>query len=306
MNTKEQKKEHHEGSPAPAEAGTGTALAAPTGTELAVVDIDEEDRGKGISNIDPSERKIPFVRILQTNSPECEEGNARFLPHAKAGMFINTATKQVYSKLIMIPCARDHKFVEYTPRAAGGGFVAVHKPDDPLILMLRAKQGKFGKLSRDVTKRDQQGQALDGTEIQEGFEIYGIFIDPETNQKFRAIASFASTQISKYQTLVDRADAIEYQVVGGEIVKPPFWSHKWLLTTAPEKNKKGSFRGYVIGLLAKKEDGSDDVPIKSFIKKSDPLYAMGKEFNKFVEDGKAEVDYSSDVPVKEETDEVEM
>lgn len=290
--------------PAP---GTDMTVA-PIGGALAVVDFGD-DAGKGLQNIKPEERKIPFVRILQSNSPQCEDGNAKFMPHAKAGMFINTSTNQLFKSLIMIPCARDHKFVEYTPRAIGGGFVAIHKPDDQLILMLRAKQGKFGRLSRDVTKRDQQGNALDGTEIVEAFELYSIFIDPETGGKFRGVAAFSSTQIGKYQTLVDRADGIQYQTPDEKIVTAPFWAHKWLMTTGNEKNKKGSFKGFVIGLLAKKEDGSDDSPIKSLIKRSDPLYEEGRVFNAFVEAGKAEVDYEVDAKTgaaKDDKDEVEM
>lgn len=294
---------------APADDKTNLPANQPTGTALAVVEIDEEDRGAGLKNISNDERRIPFLRILQSNSPELEEGNAKFMPNAKAGMFMNTSTKALYTKLVMIPCARDHKFIEYIPRAIGGGFVGLHKPEDDLIAMLRAKQGRFGRLSRNVTRRDNQNQALDGTEIVESFEIYAILIDPETNAKFRAIIPFQSTQIGKYQTLIDRADAIEYAVAGEDVpIKPPFWSHKWLLTTGAEKNKKGSFKGYVIGLFAKKADGSDDVSIKSFIKKSDPLYAMGKEFSAFVEAGQAEVDYSNgdvDADKKPDTD-IEM
>jgi len=302
MNTKTSTKTHE--APAPEEE---KKLPQATGTALAVVDIDEEDRGAGMKNISNDERKVPFIRILQSNSPELEEGGARYLPNAKAGMFFNTSSKQCYSKLIIIPCARDQKYIEYTPREIGGGFVAVHKPDDELILMLRSKQGKFGKLARDVTKRDKDGKALDGTEIVQSFELYCICIDPETGTMFRAIVSFQSTQISKYTSFIDRYDSIQYQTPDGQTVKPPLWAHRWLMTTGNEKNKKGSFKGFVIGLAEKNPDGSDAAPIKSFIKKSDPLYAMGKEFNKFVEEGKAEVDYttaSNDEPAKEA--EVEM
>lgn len=308
MNTKTTEKPKAADAPAP-EAEKNLPAASAGNTALAVVEIDEEDRGGGLKNISNEERKIPFLRILQTNSPECEEGGVKFLPGAKAGLFLNTATKQLYKSLIMIPCARDHKYIEYVPRAIGGGFVGIRKPDDETVLMLRAKQGKFGKLSNGVTKRDNQNQALDGTEIVESFEIYAILVDPETGAKFRAVVPFASTQIGKYQTLVERADAIEYAVAGSELpIKPPFWAHKWLLTTGNEKNKKGSFKGYVIGLFAKKEDGSDDVTIKSFVKRSDPLYAMGKDFSKFVEAGQAEVDYGSTGAPEEvaKEDEVEM
>lgn len=307
MNTKTAKNEEKAGA---ADETPATNLPAnQTGsTALAVVDIDEEDRSGGLKNISNEERKVPFIRILQSNSPELEEGGVKYMPNAKAGMFINTSTKQLYSKLVMIPCARDHKYIEYIPRAIGGGIVSIKKPDDETVLMLRAKQGKFGKLAFNVTKRDNQGQALDGTEIVESFEVYAILIDPETDQQFRAIVSFSSTQIGKYQTLIDRADGIQYQTGEGNVIKPPFWAHRWVLTTGNEKNKKGAFKGYVIGLEAKKADGSDDVPIKSFIKKSDPLYIAAKEFSKFVEAGQAEVDYAeagADVAPVAET-EVEM
>jgi hypothetical protein len=306
MNTKiAEKPKTHE---APLAADEGKQLPSTQGasTSLAVVEIDEEDRGAGLKDIDPNERKIPFLRIIQTNSPEVEEGNPKFIAGAKPGMFFNTATKQVYKALIMIPCARDHKYIEYIPREAGSGFVGIRGPKDPLVLELRAKQGKFGKLSNGVTKRNVDGKALDGTEIVESFEIYGIFIDVETGAKFRAIASFSSTQISKYQGLIDRSDAFEYQLGDGTLVKPALYSHKWLCTTTVEKNKKGTFRGWVIGLFAKKEDGSDDVSIKSFVKKSDPLFVMAKEFAKFVEEGKAEVDYANAEPEAAAAAEVEM
>ncbi len=305
MNTKTAEKPKTD-APTHVDENKNLPSTAGAGTSLATIEIDDEDIGAGLKNIDPNERKIPFLRIIQTNSPEVEEGNPKFIAGAKPGMFFNTATKQSYKALMMIPCARDHKYLEYIPREAGSGFVGVRGPKDPLVLELRAKQGKFGKLSNGVTKRNADGKALDGTEIVETFEIYGIFVDVETGSKFRAIAGFQSTQISKYQGLIDRSDAFEYQVAGGAVVKPALYSHKWLCTTTVEKNKKGTFRGWVIGLFAKKDDGSDDVSIKSFINKKDPLFVMAKEFAKFVEEGKAEVDYATAAPEAEATTEVEM
>lgn len=278
-----------------------------TGTALAVVEIDEEDRGAGLKNISNEERKIPFVRVLQTNSPECDDSDAKYVPGAKAGLIINTATKALYERLEFVAAARDHKFIEYTPRNLGSGFVAVHKPGDELILRLRAQFGRFGKLPNGVTKRNDKNEPLDGTEIVESYELYCIFIDPATGQKFRAIAPFQSTQISKYQNFIDRSDSFEYGDGQGGIVKPPIWAHRWVMSTATEKNKKGTFKGYVLGLAVKKPDGSDDVPIKSFVKKSDPLYVAAKDFGKFVEEGKADVDYGAAKPDGEApSDDIEM
>jgi hypothetical protein len=268
-----------------------------TGSAVAVAEDYGTDAGKGMENISADERKVPFVRLLQSNSPQCvDDGNAKFMPHAKPGMFLNTSTGQLFNRLGMIPCARDHKFVEYVPRDLGSGFVAIHEPGSELILMLRAKQGKFGKLGHDLV-RDAKGTITAGTEIIEGFQLYAIFFDPDSSTKFRGVYSFTSTQIGKYQSWVDRYDSITYRTSAGEdgkVIKPPMWAHKWLLTSANEKNKKGAFKGVVVGLFEKNTDGSDAEPIKSLIKMSDPLYAEGKAFNAFVEAGKGVADYEGD------------
>lgn len=308
MNTKEK---NAQGRPAdlggekPLQNELQTQPSAASGTALAVVDFGE-DAGKGMQSITEDERKVPFLQLIQSNSPELEEGGPKYLPNAKAGMFLNTATRQVYGKLTMVPCARDHKYIEYIPREAGSGFVAVHKPDADAVLMLRAKHGRFGALPHNVTRRNADGKALDGTEFVESFELYSIFINPETNESFRAILSFKSTQIGKYQGFIGRYDGIKYQDAAGNIIRPPLWAHRWVLASGVEKNKKGTFRGYSISLEAKKPDGSDDVPVKSLIKRDSELYKEAAKFNAFVEAGKAEVDYGTDAAPKPEEDIPEM
>lgn len=276
--------------------GTDVAVRT-TGSQVAVAEDYGADAGKGMENISNDERKIPFVRLLQSNSPQCvDDGNAKFMPNAKPGMFLNTSTGQLFTRLGMIPCARDHKFVEYIPRDLGSGFVGIHEPNAELVLMLRAKQGKFGKLGNGIV-RDEKGNITAGTEIIEGFQLYAIFFDPDSSTKFRGVYSFASTQIGKYQNFIDRYDSITYRTSAGEdgkVIKPPMWAHRWLLISANEKNKKGAFKGVVVGLFEKNPDGSDADPIKSLIKMSDPLYAEGKAFNAFVEEGKGAADYAGD------------
>ncbi|HKU52551.1 MAG TPA: hypothetical protein VJQ25_08795, partial [Nitrospira sp.] len=40
---------------------------------------------------------IPFLRILQSNSPQVKKQNAKYVIDAEAGMFFNTATNDIYS-----------------------------------------------------------------------------------------------------------------------------------------------------------------------------------------------------------------
>lgn len=294
-----------------------------TGSSLATVDFGD-DAGAGLEDMSREEQIIPFIRILQTNSPQVWDEDAKTgTPGVKAGMFFNTATGETYDGgtkgLLFVPVSRDHNFVEFTPRNLGGGFVGVRSEDDPLVLELRAAQGQFGKLANGTTKRDNEGQPLDGTEITESYYLYGLLLEEnepqiegetfayDTALASRVMLGFTSTQIKKYKGWVSRMDNFKYLGGDGKAKKPPMWAHVWRMTTTPEQNKKGKFRGWVISLAGKKPDGAEDSPIKSLIKLSNPIYAMGREFYDLIKGGKAKVDYAKvggDEP--EETDEIPM
>ncbi len=267
-------------------------------TSMDVVDLGD-DAGQGMENMDSSELKIPFLYLLQTNSPQCKPVAAGGVPGAKAGMFMNGATGELYEgPLPFVPCNRDHKFIEYTPQNLGGGLVQIYEPDDNLVLELQAQHGKFGKLPRNITKRDQNGQPLDGTEIVETFTLACIFV-PKDNTPFKAFVSFKSTQIPKYQTLMGRInDGIRYANPRSTPEnplppqKPAIYQHLWDMESVYETKKKGEFYGFKLTLHAKNEDGTEMRPINSLLKKSDPLLEEAKAFYEFM--GGTAVNYKND------------
>lgn len=75
---------------------------------------------------------MPFIAVLQTNSPEVDENDESHVDGAKPGMFIRTDTREVFEEMILQPCAFYKKVNEWVPRDEGGGFVASHDtmPDD--------------------------------------------------------------------------------------------------------------------------------------------------------------------------------
>jgi hypothetical protein len=150
-----------------------------------------------------------------------------------------------------------------------------------LVLELRAKQGRFGKL-----------KTQEGTEIVETFYLYGLAC-PEDRSPFPAVVGFASTQIAHYQNFVGRYMGIEYQGPDGKPVRPPLWAHRWRLSTMYEKRKKGEFFGWRITLAEKKPDGTELPPICSLLKRSDPLYIRGRELYELVKGGKAKADHAA-------------
>ncbi len=298
--------------------GSEVAEATQGGTAMVAVDVGE-DAGQGLENVSNAERSIPFVRVLQSNAPEVKEGSGKTIAGARASMFMNIATGELFDGkkgLEFIPVHRDHNYPEWTPRNLGGGFVAIHADDDPLVLELRAKQGQFGKLWTG-TKRDEQGLPLDGTELTETYYLYGMARAAGTQDAFfPCLVAFVSTQLKKYRNFMNRVTTIKYlDTKTQQPVMPAMFAHRWHLTSNFEKNKKGDYYGINISLFAKKEvDGAmvEDVPFKSFIPRSHPDYINAKEFFESVKAGKAKVDYAAAGETREPgedlgaEDEVEM
>jgi hypothetical protein len=63
---------------------------------------------------------VPQLKILQPLSPELMMG----IPNAKAGLFINSATHDVYETIHIVNLMYEHNFVIFKTRDAGGGKVA--------------------------------------------------------------------------------------------------------------------------------------------------------------------------------------
>jgi hypothetical protein len=279
----------------PAAAGTGTAVQT--------YDFGD-DAGAGLEDVSSAELKIPFLNLLQPLSPQVKPVANGGMPGAVAGMLLNGATGELYkideAPMEFIPVYRDHKFLEFTPRALGGGLVAVYEPTDPIVLQLQQQHGKFGRLPRGVTKRNDKGEALDGTEITEVFSLFGIFKDPSSGQWFRAVVSFKSTQIKKYQGFMGRVTSFKYpnprSTENNKLpdVTPPMWAHRWTLKTVFESNKQGDFYGLTLTLAVKREDGSEDAYQKSLLPLSDNLYQEAKAFHVMLKEGKAKADTSTD------------
>lgn len=250
----------------------GGALAT-RGTTLPAGYGFEGDEGKGMENVSREEQRVTYVKLLQSNSPEVEDGSSKQIPGARAGMFLNTSTGDLYPELVFVPARRDRRYVEFTPRDLGGGFLGVHDPKDAAIVELLKKQNRFGKLTT-TTQWSSDGKPMNGTEFIETCYLFGVFAPPGT-RPFEAILNFKSTQITKYQTFINRYLGFEYRM-GDRLVNPPIWAHRWLLRSGNEQKKGKNFKGYVITLAELNEDGSEKDKLASLMKQDDPLYQQAK------------------------------
>ncbi len=129
--------------PTAAETGNKPGTAVATANTTAIVNAPpaeiaafmDEDAGKGAATR-ASEIGIPFLGILQDLSPQVKKRDPAYIEGAEVGMIINTGSKEIYAGedgVLFIPCFYKTCNVEWTPRDKGGGWVAEHPIDTPLL-----------------------------------------------------------------------------------------------------------------------------------------------------------------------------
>lgn len=111
--------------------GTAVAKAGPMGVAAISGELDateeeaREQAGAGTSQA-AEDNLLPFVRVLQSNSPQAIKRNEKYVEGAEPGMIIRTDTREVFDKITFVPCYFAKKVNEWIPRDDGGGFVASH------------------------------------------------------------------------------------------------------------------------------------------------------------------------------------
>jgi hypothetical protein len=94
--------------PAAGEKPLGELSVPEAGRELVQVDFGD-DAGAGMEDVKAGEYRIPFLRILQSNSPQVKPPTAGGVPGAQAAMIFNTSTGELYDGekgLVFVPTSR--------------------------------------------------------------------------------------------------------------------------------------------------------------------------------------------------------
>lgn len=215
-------------------AGQSKAVAnTPKGGAIAAYDYGEE-AGAGFEGTSGADLSIPFISILQSNSPQVEEDSERYKP----GQLVNTVTGDVIEAdsakqaagQPFLPVHKETAYVEWVPRDKGGGFVGLHDPNGEVVKKAIEANGgsRIGKLMLD-----------NGNELIETHYIYGLLMDEsgETTTGF-AVVSFTSTKIKPYRDFLTSM----YTLKG----RPPMFANRAVLRTVKQKNEKGSFFNFKI------------------------------------------------------------
>ena len=246
-----------------------------------------DDAGQGFENQDMSDRKLPIIELLQSNSPEVAESKGKVY----AGMFRNTVTGEVYEEVLFVPAITDHCWTEWIGRDDGGGFRGRHRKDAKIVAEAIARnEGRaIGKLKVPQPK-DDKGKPQPDHELVESFEIYGILYSKDGEVLGFAMIPFTSTKIKIYRAW-NSAIGNFAPTINGKKLNPgqvPIFAHRVKMTS--ESETKGS-NTYQVPVLSPAE-GGDDLK-NSILPKNDPRYVAAKKLHDDVLAGLAKAAYET-------------
>ena len=252
------------------------------------IDIDfSADVGAGMENADADSFAIPFLRVLQTNSPEVDASSGRAVEGAKAGMLYNSVTGDMYDGkkgCQFIPSAYQRRFLRWAPRGSSGqGFRGELLPEQVAELRGAGRivdhEGRlYYPLDDGTVDRDRCDR------IQDTRNHFGCVLD-KADVPQKVLLSLTSTQIKKSKLLMALL-AGQTREVHGQLVTPPTFLFRVRITTVPESNDQGSWFGVQFDL-----DGDVD---------NAAHYAAAREFHRTVSKGDVEVKYEEATPERDE------
>lgn len=159
------------------------SLPADYNLDSLVADAEEHN-----PRMDTGDIALPYIVVLQTNSPQVNPAKAQFIEGAQAGMLYNTVMDVVFNGrtegMAVIPCAYERKFVEWVHRDQGGGWVAEHSIESDIM---------------NHTRPDDKGKPRlpNGNVVVETAYHYILFKDPDTEAWGQGIMAMSSTFLKK-------------------------------------------------------------------------------------------------------------
>jgi hypothetical protein len=225
----------------------------------------EGDSGKGFEGADAQSFAIPYLTVLQSNSPQCDEDDGKYIDGAKPGMFLNTVTNELFDGkdgVLLCPAMYRRMLVEWVPRDAGGGFRGAHEPSEvDMATLERDESGRF---------RMENGNFLADT------RYHFVLMVKEDGSLEMLVISLTSTQIKKSKAWMTMMNTLKLKGKNG-LFTPPMASHLYRATSVGESNDKGNWKGWS---FEKERILTDEEA---------PIYANAMTFRQMVMDGQAVV-----------------
>ena len=176
------------------------------------------------------EMQIPFIRALQALSPQLNKKKPEYIDGAEQGDLFNTVTGQVWKGeegVTIIPCYQVTKYLEFTPRDMGGGFLGEISPTNPVL--------------QQTTRQGSKELLPTGNELVKSDQHYCLVLDGEGSFQ-PAVIDMKSTQLKvsrRWKTQI-AMQKIKHPKTG-QMITPPLFATEWKITTVEESNDQGSW-----------------------------------------------------------------
>ena len=264
--------------------GTDVAVQEAAGLPATSYDYGD-DAGAGFEGTKSTDLSVPFLAILQSNSPQVVDKDP---VGCESGQLFNTVTKQVWpgegptaEGVIFIPVHKEQVYVEWVPRRQGGGMVGMHDPNGDVVKKaIEDNDGNaFGKLHCSDSRDDAKPGAEN--DLVQTFYVYGLFLDVDgVSTTGFGVVSFTSTKIKPYRDWITAM----YTLKG----KPPMFANRAILRTVKQKNDSGTFFNFRI-------DPYGETWAKGLINPVDneELLNEARDFREMVVSGMAKADFDS-------------
>jgi hypothetical protein len=166
---------------------------------------------------------VPYLYILQSNSPQVNVDHPKYIEGAAAGMLYLTGLEKVYDGrnkgLLIVPCFYERLVTEWVPRDTGGGLVASHDPEAEILKTARP---------------DEKGRLCfaNGHQLMETAYHYALVQDPDSGVWYQAIAPFKSTALKASRRM---NSTINTTMIPTTTKKAPRFLYKWRMNTVKEQ-----------------------------------------------------------------------
>lgn len=169
---------------------------------------------------------VPYLYILQSNSPQCNPDHPKHIEGAQSGMLYLSNIEKVFDGrkegLIIVPCYYERLVNEWMPRSSGGGLVGSHDPE-----------AEFLKAAKYVESEGKQILTLpNGHQIIDTAYHYVLAQDPVSKVWHQAIAPFKSTALKASRRM---NSTISTTNIPGTDKRAPRFLYQWRLTTVKEQ-----------------------------------------------------------------------
>ena len=233
----------------------------------------EQHAGAGLEKLTQDDLSMPFLKILMPLSPQCNSSDNRYIPDAKPGMILNSATKALYTGeegIRVVPCHYERKYLEWAERGSSVGRPIVHPEDTPL---------------KNETTRDKgfKDRLPNGNYLENTASHFVLVTGTNTST---ALITMKSTQLKTSKKWNTMMLGIKLKGKDG-LFTPPTYSHVYKLKTVQQSNDKGTWFGWDVNKIGPVQDKA--------------VYDQAKSFSQNISKGNVKVKHTSDSKKSEST-----